>query len=149
MRCSCYADHAALAMASLFSPRATILRASSGKGRCNAFASSHGARIHTSRSSCVVRISAAAYKGALQWPWLSTISIAFGAFLFVIFAQLGSHPSKSGHRKLAWSRPRKANWRHAASYMHVSSRSKQAKKCEARANQFGDDREVWLERELL
>src|SRR6478736_898699 len=35
----------------------TILSASSGNGRCSAFASSHGARIHTSRSSSVVRIT--------------------------------------------------------------------------------------------
>jgi hypothetical protein len=31
------------------------LSASSGSGRCRAFASSHGARIHTLRSSSVVR----------------------------------------------------------------------------------------------
>jgi hypothetical protein len=35
--------------------RATIFSASSGNGRCNAFASSHGARIQTSRSPSVVR----------------------------------------------------------------------------------------------
>jgi hypothetical protein len=34
----------------------TILNASSGNGRCSALASSQGARIHTSRSSSVVRI---------------------------------------------------------------------------------------------
>ena len=47
--------HAA-ALSSLSAPRATILIASSGNGRCNAFASSHGARIQTSLSSSVVRI---------------------------------------------------------------------------------------------
>ena len=40
--------HAAAARSSLSAPRMTILRASSGNGRCNALASSHGARIHTS-----------------------------------------------------------------------------------------------------
>jgi hypothetical protein len=35
--------------------RMTILSASSGSGRCNDFASSQGARIQTSCSSCVVR----------------------------------------------------------------------------------------------
>jgi hypothetical protein len=39
----------------------TILSASSGKGRCSAFASSHGARIQTSRSSSVVRITGIAF----------------------------------------------------------------------------------------
>jgi hypothetical protein len=49
-------DHAA-ARSSLSAPRATILSASSASGLCNAFASSHGARIQTSRSSSVVRIT--------------------------------------------------------------------------------------------
>jgi len=40
----------AAARSSLSSPRITIFNASSGNGRCNAFASSHGARIHASRS---------------------------------------------------------------------------------------------------
>ena len=40
-------DHAAVA-ALFVRTRATILRASSGKGRCNALASSHGARSQTS-----------------------------------------------------------------------------------------------------
>jgi len=44
------------ALSSLSAPRITIFSASSGNGRCNAFASSHGARIQTSRSSSVVRI---------------------------------------------------------------------------------------------
>lgn len=38
-------------------PRITIFSASSGNGCCRAFASSHGARIHTSHSSSVVRIT--------------------------------------------------------------------------------------------
>jgi hypothetical protein len=46
---------------SLSEPRATIPSASSGKGRCNAFASSHGARIQTSRSSSVVKITGIAF----------------------------------------------------------------------------------------
>jgi hypothetical protein len=45
------------ALSSLSSPRATIFSASSRSGRCNALASSHGARIQTSRSSSVVRIT--------------------------------------------------------------------------------------------
>src|SRR5882672_5121890 len=47
--------HAAT-LSSLSAPRITILSASSGNGRCNALASSHGACIHTSRSSSMVRI---------------------------------------------------------------------------------------------
>jgi hypothetical protein len=39
----------------------TILSASSGSDRCNAFASSHGARIQTSHSSSVVRITGIAF----------------------------------------------------------------------------------------
>jgi hypothetical protein len=49
-------DHAA-ARSSLSTPRATILSPSSGNGRCNAFASSHGARIHASASFPVIRIT--------------------------------------------------------------------------------------------
>jgi hypothetical protein len=49
--------HAAVALSSLSDPRATIFKASSVNGRCNAFASSHGARIQTSRSSSVVKIT--------------------------------------------------------------------------------------------
>src|SRR5438874_11308554 len=52
--------HAA-ALSSLSAPRITILSASSGNGLCNAFASSHGARIQTSRSSSVVKITGIAY----------------------------------------------------------------------------------------
>jgi hypothetical protein len=37
------------------------LSASSGSCRCSALASSHGARIHTSRSSSVVRIAGMAF----------------------------------------------------------------------------------------
>ena len=40
----------------------TILSASPGNGRCNALASSHGARIQTSRSSSVVRITGMAFE---------------------------------------------------------------------------------------
>jgi hypothetical protein len=65
-------DHAAAARSSLSVPRATILRASSGKGRCNALASSHGARIHTSYSSGVVRITGMAF------GWIGSTT-AFGA----------------------------------------------------------------------
>ena len=54
-------DHAAAARSSLSVPRATILRASSGNGRCNALASSHGARIHTSYSAGVVKITGMAF----------------------------------------------------------------------------------------
>src|SRR6266480_8095193 len=48
--------HAAT-LSSLSGPRITILSASSGNGRCSAFASSHGARIQMSRSSSVVKIT--------------------------------------------------------------------------------------------
>src|SRR5947209_10329519 len=48
--------HAALAV-SFSVPRATTFIASSGSRRCNAFASSHGARIQMSHSFCVVRIT--------------------------------------------------------------------------------------------
>ena len=44
-------------LSSLFSPRATILIASSGNGRCSALASFHGARIQTSRSPSVSRMT--------------------------------------------------------------------------------------------
>jgi hypothetical protein len=53
--------HAAAARSSLSAPRMTILSASSGSGRCNALASSHFPRIHTSRSSSVVRITGIAF----------------------------------------------------------------------------------------
>jgi hypothetical protein len=46
---------------SLSAPLATIFIASSGNGRCNALASSHGARIQTSRSSSLVRITGMAF----------------------------------------------------------------------------------------
>src|SRR6267142_5647148 len=62
--------HAAT-LSSLSAPRITILSASSGNGRCNAFASSHGARIQTSRSSSVSRITGM----ALGWIGSTT---AFG-----------------------------------------------------------------------
>src|ERR1700756_2923656 len=63
--------HAAI-LSSLSAPRMTTLSASSGNGRCNAFASSHGARIQTSRSSSVVKITGT----ALGWIGSTT---AFGA----------------------------------------------------------------------
>ena len=62
--------HAAI-LSSLSAPRITIFNASSGNGRCKAFASSHGARIQTSRSSSVVRITGI----ALSWIGATT---AFG-----------------------------------------------------------------------
>jgi hypothetical protein len=52
--------HAA-ALSSLSTPRATILIASSGSGRCKALASSHGARSQTSRSSSVSRMTGMAF----------------------------------------------------------------------------------------
>ena len=45
--------------------------ASSGTGRCNALASSHGARIQTSRSSSVVRIT------GMPFRWIGSTT-AFG-----------------------------------------------------------------------
>jgi hypothetical protein len=56
--------HAAADLSSLSAPRATILRTSSGSGRRSAFASSHGARIQTSRSSSVVRMTGIALGSA-------------------------------------------------------------------------------------
>jgi hypothetical protein len=53
-------------------PRAPILITSSGNGRCSALASSHGARIQTSHSSCVVRIT------GMALGWIGS-TIAFGA----------------------------------------------------------------------
>jgi len=50
----------------------TIFSASTGNGRCRAFASSHGARIQALRSSSVVRITGI----ALEWTGSTT---AFGA----------------------------------------------------------------------
>src|SRR6185295_7816112 len=50
----------------------TILSASSGSGLCSAFASPHGARIHTSRSSSVSRITGMAF------GWIGS-TMAFGA----------------------------------------------------------------------
>ena len=65
-------DHGTAARSSLSAPRATTLSASSGNGRCNDFASSHGARIQTSHSSCVVRIT------GMALGWIGS-TIAFGA----------------------------------------------------------------------
>ncbi len=58
-------------LSSLSTPRATILSASSDNGRCSALASFHGARIHTSRSSSVVRIKGIAF------GWIGS-TMAFG-----------------------------------------------------------------------
>jgi hypothetical protein len=52
--------------------RSAIARSSSGSGRCNDFASSHGALIQTSRSSSVVRITGMAF------GWIGGTT-AFGA----------------------------------------------------------------------
>jgi hypothetical protein len=49
--------HHAATLSLFASPRATILSPSSGHGLCNALALSHGARIQTSRSSLVVKIT--------------------------------------------------------------------------------------------
>src|SRR5262245_55692786 len=67
-----FLGHAAAALSSLSGPRITILSASSGNGRWRALASSHGARIHTSCSSSVVRITGIAFE------WIGS-TIAFGA----------------------------------------------------------------------
>jgi hypothetical protein len=64
--------HAAAARSSLTARAATIRNASLGNGRCNAFASSHGARIQTSHSSSVVRITGVAF------GWIGSTT-AFGA----------------------------------------------------------------------
>jgi hypothetical protein len=55
----------------LSAPRITIFSASSGNGRCSALASSHGARIHTSRSSSVVKITGMAFGwiGSVTRDW--------------------------------------------------------------------------------
>jgi hypothetical protein len=44
---------------------ATILRTTSGNGRCSALASSHGARIQTSHSSSVVKMTGISRSPAL------------------------------------------------------------------------------------
>ena len=59
-------------MSSLSAPRATIRRASSANGLSSAFASSHGARSQTSRSSSAVRITGMAF------GWIGSTT-AFGA----------------------------------------------------------------------
>src|SRR6202000_2169488 len=61
----------ATTLSSLSGPRMTICSALSGRGRCKTFASSHGARIHTSRSSSVVRITGIAFE------WIGSTT-AFG-----------------------------------------------------------------------
>ena len=55
---------------SLSGPRIDLERII-GNGRCRAFASSHGARIHTSRSSSVARITGIAF------GWIGS-TMAFG-----------------------------------------------------------------------
>jgi hypothetical protein len=45
----------------LSAPHATIFKASSGNGRCSAFASSQGARIQTSHSSSLVKMTGIAF----------------------------------------------------------------------------------------
>jgi hypothetical protein len=67
--------HGAAARSSLSTPRITICNTSSGNGRCSALASSHGARIHTSRSSSVVRITGM----ALGWIGSTTPLGAVGS----------------------------------------------------------------------
>jgi hypothetical protein len=67
-----HSDHADAARSSLSVPRATIIGSVSGNGRCNAFASSQGARIHTSRSSSVVR------RTGIAFGWIGSTT-AFGA----------------------------------------------------------------------
>src|SRR6478609_3861726 len=62
---ACRSNHAAAARSL---PRATIIRSASGNGRCSAFASSHGARIHKSHSSGVVSITGIAF----GWIGLTT-----------------------------------------------------------------------------
>src|ERR1700694_3811254 len=62
----------AAARSSLSAPRATIFMVLSGNGLCSALASSHGARIQTSRSSSVVRIT------GMALGWIGS-TMAFGA----------------------------------------------------------------------
>jgi hypothetical protein len=74
-RCQCLHSafgHYAATLSSLSAPRSTIFSVSSGNGRCRTLASSHGARIQTSLSSAVVRITGM----ALGWIGPTT---AFGA----------------------------------------------------------------------
>jgi hypothetical protein len=65
-------SHHAAALSSFSSPRITILSASSDTGRCSALAFSYGARIETSRSSGVVKITGVAF------GWVGSTT-AFGA----------------------------------------------------------------------
>src|SRR5262249_58659325 len=71
-RCAVKRQAYAATLSSLSAPRMTILSASSGRGRCSAFASSHGARIQTSRSSSVTKITGIAF------GWIGSTT-AFGA----------------------------------------------------------------------
>ncbi len=57
---------------SFSTPRITTFKPSSGNGRCSAFASSHRARVQTSHSSSVVRIT------GIALGWIGS-TIAFGA----------------------------------------------------------------------
>jgi hypothetical protein len=93
------------ARSSLSTPRATIFRASSGNGRCSALASSQGARIHTSRSSSVVRITGIAF------GWIGSTT-AFGAAVdemrsgdrlrlsATVALELGPEPAKGERRSV-------------------------------------------------
>jgi hypothetical protein len=56
---------------SFSAPRATTINSLSGNGLCSAFASSHGARIQTSCSSSLVRITGIAFE------WIGS-TMAFG-----------------------------------------------------------------------
>jgi hypothetical protein len=63
-------DHSlayAAARSSFSAPRITVFSASSDNGRCNAFASSHGARIQTFRSSSVVMITKPSTAASHGW----------------------------------------------------------------------------------
>ena len=62
----------AATLSSFSAPRITIFSASSGRALWRSFASFHGARIHTSRSSSVVRITGIALR------WIGSTK-AFGA----------------------------------------------------------------------
>src|ERR1035437_8101313 len=86
------------------SPLATIFSRASGKARYSAAASSHGARIHTSRSSSVVRISGMAgseaavflSKAALASAWTALASYS-SASAFSLRVNFGS-PAPTARR---------------------------------------------------
>src|ERR1700753_3935777 len=60
-RATTNAIHERTMISSLSAPRLTILKVSSGSGRCRAFAPPQGPRIQTSRCSSVVRITGIAF----------------------------------------------------------------------------------------